>query len=203
MTNLPKVIFVLGLPGSGKGTQCQKIVQEFGCVHLSAGELLRIERSKPGSQFGEMIEKHIKEGTIVPVEVTCSLLEQSMKKEMEADKAKDTFLIDGFPRNKNNMDGWQKEMSHKTDLQFVLIFECTEKECVERCLSRGEAGSGRTDDNIESLQKRQLIRTHISSTEPIIEFYEAKGLVRKVNGSRSPDEVFEDVRKIFVGLKKK
>ena len=196
---LPKVVFVLGLPGSGKGTQCQKITENFGCVHLSAGELLRVERAKPNSHYGELIEKHMREGTIVPVEITCSLLEQAMREEMAKDANKDWFLVDGFPRNQNNLDGWVKQMSDKTDLKFVLLFDCTEEECIQRCLSRGEAGSGRMDDNLESLQKR--IRTHITSTEPIISYYNNKGLVRRINGSRSPDEVFADVRKAFSEFK--
>jgi len=73
---LPTVVFVLGGPGAGKGTQCAKIVQEFQYVHLSAGDLLREERNTPGSKCGELIESHIRNGTIVPVEITCSLLEK-------------------------------------------------------------------------------------------------------------------------------
>ena len=73
--NLPNVLFVLGGPGAGKGTQCTRIVQNFGYVHLSAGDLLRAERQRPGSKVGEQIEDHIRKGSIVPVEITCTLLE--------------------------------------------------------------------------------------------------------------------------------
>jgi UMP-CMP kinase len=76
---LPKVIFVLGGPGAGKGTQCAKIVQNFGYVHLSAGDLLRAERQRAGSKVGEEIEDHIRKGTIVPVEITCTLIENVNK----------------------------------------------------------------------------------------------------------------------------
>jgi len=93
---LPKILFVLGGPGAGKGTQCTKIVQvnerfrmlltlvwsykenllkNFGFVHLSAGDLLRAERARPGSKVGELIEDYIRKGTIVPVEITCTILE--------------------------------------------------------------------------------------------------------------------------------
>lgn len=71
----PNVIFVLGGPGAGKGTQCVRIVQNFGYVHLSAGDLLRAERARPGSKVGEEIEDHIRKGSIVPVEITCTLIE--------------------------------------------------------------------------------------------------------------------------------
>lgn len=77
-TEKPKIVFVLGAPGAGKGTQCEKIVSEFGYVHLSAGDLLRAERNRSGSELGEMIENCIRGGKIVPVAVTCSLLENAI-----------------------------------------------------------------------------------------------------------------------------
>src|SRR5437763_8643303 len=77
------VIFVLGGPGAGKGTQCAKLVADYGFKHLSAGDLLREEQDRPGSEFGEMIKTYIKEGTIVPMEVTVQLLENAMKAYME------------------------------------------------------------------------------------------------------------------------
>merc|ERR1711892_1077052 len=94
----PNIMFVLGGPGAGKGTQCAKIVEQFGHVHLSAGDLLRAERASPGSQYGELIEHHITNGTIVPVEITCSLLERAM-----TESEKNDFLIDGFPRNEESL----------------------------------------------------------------------------------------------------
>ena len=88
------VIFVLGGPGAGKGTQCAYLVSDYGFKHLSAGDLLREEQDRPGSEFGEMIKTYIKEGTIVPMEVTIQLLENAMKATMEKEK-KSLFLIDG------------------------------------------------------------------------------------------------------------
>lgn len=85
-TMKPKVVFVLGAPGSGKGTQCEKIVNKYGYVHLSAGDLLREERTREGSQYGEMIETRIREGKIVPVAVTCSLLENAMNLHIKVSK---------------------------------------------------------------------------------------------------------------------
>ncbi len=79
--------------------------------------MLREERNRPGSEFGELIENHITNGTIVPVEITCSLLERAMNK-----SEKNDFLIDGFPRNENNLLGWNKQMSEKVNLKFVLFF---------------------------------------------------------------------------------
>lgn len=78
----PKVIFVLGAPGSGKGTQCAKIVSDYGYVHLCAGDLLRAERNRPESKLGEMIEEYITAGQIIPVAITCSLIENAMNEQM-------------------------------------------------------------------------------------------------------------------------
>ncbi|CAO2639550.1 UMP-CMP kinase, partial [Lemmus lemmus] len=153
----------------------------YGYTHLSAGELLRDERKNPDSQYGELIEKYIKEGKIVPVEITISLL----KREIWAGE-KNKFLIDGFPRNQDNLQGWNKTMDGKADVSFVLFFDCNNKICIERCLERGKS-SGRTDDNRESLEKR--IQTYLQSTKPIIDLYEEVGKVRKIDASRSVDEV--------------
>ncbi|KAK7870426.1 hypothetical protein R5R35_000717 [Gryllus longicercus] len=189
----PKVVFVLGSPGAGKGTQCKNIVDEFGYVHLSAGDLLREERNKPGSQYGELIESHIRNGSIVPVAITCSLIEKAMN-----DSPSNKFLIDGFPRNKENLSGWAESMADKVDLQAVLFLDCPEEVSTKRCLDRGAQGSGRSDDNPESLKKR--FHTYMNDTMPIIEHYEKQSVVRKVDAERSPAQVFEDIKDIFNAL---
>ena len=89
------VIFVLGGPGAGKGTQCARLVADYGFTHLSAGDLLRAEQQRPGSQFGELIRDYIKNGQIVPMEVTVQLLENAMRNSMEGENKKGLFLIDG------------------------------------------------------------------------------------------------------------
>ena len=122
----PEVLFILGGPGSGKGTTCSDIVKKYGYVHLSAGDLLREERAKAGSELGDLIETHMRNGTIVPVEITCNLLEKAMQ---NSDNPKKRFLIDGFPRNQDNVDGWTKvnvlestnKNTRKFDLELSLI----------------------------------------------------------------------------------
>lgn len=89
------VIFVLGGPGAGKGTQSEKLVADYGFKHLSAGDLLREEQDRPGSKYGELIKSYIKEGTIVPMEVTIQLLENAMGKAIQEEEKK-KFLIDGM-----------------------------------------------------------------------------------------------------------
>lgn len=218
----PLVVFVLGRPGSGKGTQCSKIcqvsgdqlhrrvfqtnaasrprlpAQAFDFVHLSAGDLLREEQNTPSSQYGSLIADCIVSARIVPVDITCSLLEKAMRKHMAAGDRIGRFLIDGFPRNQDNYDGWQRNMSGKVNVAFVLYFDSPEDVCMERCLNRGKAGSGRADDNEYSLRKRMT--TFSSQTWPIIQQYEAEGKVRTVDGSRDPEQVFDDVRRVFSQL---
>ncbi len=141
---------MLGGPGSGKGTQCSNIVRDYGFVHLSAGDLLR-EEQKRESPNAELINTYIKEGKIVPVEITVNLIKTAMQSNM--DKGKHYFLVDGFPRNQNNLDGWEGIMNEFAEVKFVLFFDCPEAVMEERLLSRGKT-SGRADDNIDSIKKR-------------------------------------------------
>ena len=159
----PTVIFVLGGPGSGKGTQCARIVDECGYVHLSAGDLLRAER-KSGSEQGALIDDYIRDGRIVPVEITCKLLVDAIK----ADGGK-RFLVDGFPRNTNNLSGWETVVGSSLRVAGVLVYDCPEEVLEERLMKRGET-SGRIDDNIESIRKR--FRTFQNESWPIIQYYD-------------------------------
>uniref|UniRef100_A0A2K6L005 Cytidine/uridine monophosphate kinase 1 n=1 Tax=Rhinopithecus bieti TaxID=61621 RepID=A0A2K6L005_RHIBE len=112
------------LPLNSKKLASKYLGSKYGYTHLSAGELLRDERKNPDSQYGELIEKYIKEGKIVPVEITISLLKREMDQTMAASAQKNKFLIDGFPRNQDNLQGWNKTMDGKADVSFVLFFDC-------------------------------------------------------------------------------
>lgn len=146
----PRVVFVLGGPGCGKGTQCSKLVETFGFVHLSAGDLLRDERATEGSEHGELIEKHMVDGTIVPVSITCALLKKAMEKAGWEEKR---YLIDGFPRNKDNQAGWSEAMDGITEVSDVLYFELDNETMTARIKKRAET-SGRVDDNEKTIAKR-------------------------------------------------
>ncbi|KAJ1549652.1 hypothetical protein HK405_006522 [Cladochytrium tenue] len=163
------VVFVLGGPGAGKGTQCANLVRDFGFIHLSAGDLLREERQRPGSPYGELINTIIKEGQIVPMEITISLLHKAMK-----ESGATRFLIDGFPRAVDQSDKFEEEVCEG---KLVLYFECPEEELLKRLLKRGET-SGRVDDNIESIKKRFAVFK--STSYPVIEAFEKRGKVAKV-----------------------
>jgi len=180
-----KIVFVLGGPGSGKGTQCAKLVEMFNCAHVSAGDLLRAEVAS-GSEQGQMVEGMIKRGEIVPGHITINLLRQFLDK---TDKT--TVLIDGFPRE------MQQAVDFETSIcpcEFVLFFDCPEEVMRSRLLKRGET-SGRVDDNEESIIKR--FRTFVNTSMPVIEYFEAKGKVRKISAVPTADEVFAEVKKLF------
>ncbi|KAK4592525.1 hypothetical protein RGQ29_016881 [Quercus rubra] len=180
----PTVVFVLGGPGSGKGTQCANIVEHFGYTHLSAGDLLRAE-IKSGSENGTMIQNMIKEGKIVPSEVTIKLLQRAMQ-----ENGNDKFLIDGFPRNEENRAAFEEVT--KIEPAFVLFFDCPEEEMERRLLSRNQ---GREDDNIETIRKR--FKVFLESSLPVIEHYTAREKVRKIDAGRPVEEVFESVKALF------
>jgi UMP-CMP kinase len=190
----PNVVFVLGGPGTGKGTQCARITEQFGYFHLSAGDLLRDERSNPESQHGELINNFIKEGKIVPVEITVRLLANAMKRcKWEGGN----FLIDGFPRSPDNLMGFQEVLGDEVNLRSVLCFECSEAVMEARLLERGKT-SGRDDDNITSIKKR--FKTFQEETMPVVEYLENFGLVHRVNAEQSVEDIWVVVRRFFQTL---
>eukprot|EP00397_Hematodinium_sp_SG-2012_P032230 GEMP01034300.1.p1 GENE.GEMP01034300.1~~GEMP01034300.1.p1 ORF type:complete len:202 (+),score=49.08 GEMP01034300.1:163-768(+) len=187
----PQVVFVLGGPGSGKGTQCAKVLENCsGWSHVSAGDCLRAERNDPDSPDGEVIRKIIDAGNIVPVEITVNLLNKAMLADVEKGVLK--FLVDGFPRNEDNVRGWEKVIGNSMDVRGVLFFDLSEEDMERRLLSRAES-SGRSDDNIEIIRKRFI--TNVEATMPIVQMYKEKGVVVTVDGSPAADEVFAEVAK--------
>eukprot|EP01036_Dinobryon_divergens_P031453 gene31453-40852_t len=184
-----KVVFVLGGPGSGKGTNCARIVRDFGFVHLSAGDLLRAERES-GSSLADMINTFIREGKIVPAEVTVRLLRNAM-----TNSGGDKFLVDGFPRDMQNLECWQKEMSSSiAEVVFLLFLDCPQEIMLARLLERGKT-SGRNDDNEDSIKKRFL--TYEQSTRPIIDYFRGQNKIREVDSNRDIEDVYADVKRFF------
>ncbi|KAK3337274.1 uridylate kinase [Cercophora scortea] len=186
------VLFVLGGPGAGKGTQCARLVSEYGFTHLSAGDLLRAEQERPGSEFGALIKDCIKNGAIVPMEVTVQLLENAMAETIRSapkgSKSAARFLIDGFPRK---MDQALKFEEVVCPAKLVLFFDCPEAEMERRLMERGKT-SGRADDNAESIRKR--FRTFVETSMPVVEHYEKEGRVIKVDATPTPDDVYKDTK---------
>lgn len=181
------VIFVLGGPGAGKGTQSEKMVRDYGFVHLSAGDLLRAEQDRKGSKYGDMIRTHIREGKIVPMEVTVALLENAMREEIKNGKSK--FLIDGFPRKLDQAAKFEKDVCES---KFTLFFDCKEETMEKRILNRSKT-SGREDDNLDSMRKR--FRTFLDTSMPVVDAMAERGKVVQINCEQGPEEVYRDVQK--------
>lgn len=179
------VIFVLGGPGAGKGTQCAKLVKEKGFVHLSAGDLLRAEQARKGSKYGELIASYIKEGNIVPQEVTIALLKQAIGEAYAQGSNK--FLVDGFPRKMDQAITFEEEVAESA---FTLFFECPESVMLDRLLERGKT-SGRADDNIESIKKR--FKTFIDTSMPVVDYFDKQNKVVKVRCDHPVDVVYNQV----------
>jgi UMP-CMP kinase len=179
-----KVIFVLGGPGSGKGTQCKLITERFGYTHLCAGDLLRAERAS-GSELADMINRIMMEGKIVPSEVTTNLLLKNMK---QCGNSK--FIIDGFPRNEENRTSWEELAGSDAETQFMLLLDCPQDIMMDRLMERGKT-SGRSDDNKETILKR--LKSDSVASAPVIEHFRSLGKLRVVNSNRPIDDVFADV----------
>ena len=190
---LPRVIFVLGGPASGKGTQCLKLSHEFGMKHLSAGELLR-EEQLSGSDDGKLIDAIIKEGKIVPVQITLNLLKRAIVNDA---RTCNRFLIDGFPRNWDNLHGWEGSMADTCLVEAVMFIDCPETELEKRLLHRGLT-SGRSDDNLATAKKR--FQTFYAATMPIVEHFESKNLLIRVRGDASIDDVYAQLREATLPL---
>lgn len=156
-----RVCFILGGPGAGKGTQSEFMKNYYPCVHLSAGELLR--NVPVDSPHKALVDDCLVAGKIVPVEISLSLLRDAMQ---QAHGKSLVFLIDGFPRNFDNLQGWVTCMKHVASVWGVLMFTCPLQELEQRILSRAET-SGRSDDNIKSAQKR--FATFERETMPVVD----------------------------------
>lgn len=186
------VVFFLGGPGSGKGTQSANLVHDYGFVHLSAGDLLRAEQIREGSQYGELIKTYIREGKIVPMEITVALLSNAMADSLATAPpptgTKARFLIDGFPR-KLDQAVFFEEMVCPSEL--VLFLDCPEEVMEKRLLKRGET-SGRDDDNAESIRKR--FRTFVETSMPVVHAFEKQDKVVSVKATGSVEEVYAVVK---------
>jgi len=195
----PQVVFVLGGPGSGKGTQCSKVIEnDSSWAHVSAGDCLRDERANPDSKDGQFINDLISKGDLVPVEITLKLIKKVMMGHCEKGVCK--FLLDGFPRNQDNIDGWNSMIGDSMDVCGVLFFDLSEDAMLKRLLKRGEE-SGRPDDNIEAIKKR--FKVNMEQCLPIVKQYEAKGVVVTISSEPPADEVYQSVKKAIAAWESK
>jgi len=187
------VVFLLGGPGSGKGTQSNNLVRDYAFTHLSAGDLLRAEQVREGSQYGDLIRSYIKEGKIVPMEITVALLSNAMAEALANNPktgkdGKARFLIDGFPRKLDQAVFFEQTVCPS---EMTLFLNCPEEVMEKRLLKRGET-SGRDDDNAESIRKR--FRVFVETSMPVVMAFEEQDKVVSVEATGGVDEVYQRIK---------
>lgn len=182
-----KVIFVLGGPGSGKGTQCEKIVAKYGYNHLSSGDLLRDEVHS-GSERGNKLKEIMEKGELVSLDIVLELIRDAMVKHIGHSTG---FLIDGYPRELDQGKRFENEI---ITCQCVIAFEVSEEVMRQRLMKRGET-SGRVDDNAETIIKR--LKTFNDLTKPVIEYYEKQHKAHPIDASGSIDDIFAKVTHVI------
>lgn len=181
----PNVVFVLGGPGTGKGTMCELAESQLGWTHLSIGDLLRAER-QAGGPSAATIERYIKAGQLVPNEITVTLLKDAMER-ITRTTGKNNFLLDGFPRSLNNLDGWYEIFGKQTELPKMLYFECPYDVLEKRILARAKY-TGRSDDNVESMKLR--FDTFRTETLPTVELFRGKHKCIEIDTSQDRQAVY-------------
>ncbi|GMR32600.1 hypothetical protein PMAYCL1PPCAC_02795, partial [Pristionchus mayeri] len=182
------IFFIMGGPGSGKGTQCEKIVAKYGLSHLSSGDLLRDE-VKSGSSRGAELTKIMEAGQLVPLTVVLDLIKEAMLKEVA--KGSKGFLIDGYPREVAQGDQFEAEIM---PAKLAVFFEVSEETLVKRLLKRAET-SGRADDNMDTIKLR--LKTFNEATAPVVAHYEKKGKLARIKAEGTVEEIFSEVVKHF------
>lgn len=177
------IIFLIGGPGSGKGTQATRILKDFDMGYMSAGELLRQETTS-GSELGQFISEQMKLGNILPQEIVIDLLKKEIIKQNS-----NHYLIDGFPRKIDQAETFEKNIC---PCAFALFLDVPDDILVERLIGRSQ-DSGREDDNPETIKLR--IKTFHEISEQVFDYFSPMGKAVKIDGNRDPDEVYEDVKK--------
>lgn len=177
-------LVIFGPPGSGKGTQSENIINKYGLVHLSTGDLLRAEKNS-GSELGNKIKELIDNGNLVPD----SLVEEMVKKNVTNNKEAAGFIFDGFPRT-TTQAAWLDNMlaEQGQSVTQMLALDVDDNELRTRILERGKV-SGRADDQDENIINNRIAVYH-KQTQPVIDFYSAQGKFVSVDGIGSLDDVF-------------
>ena len=168
-------IALLGPPGSGKGTQAERLREELGYLWLSTGELLRAARAE-GSELGRRAGEFMDRGELIPDEVIVDVVQQALTEVGDR-----PVLLDGFPRTVA-----QAELGPELDV--AILIDVPDDVVAERIAGRGQ---GRADDNPETVHER--LRVYHEETEPLVDHYESQGRLRRVDGAQSPDAVHDDV----------
>lgn len=180
-------IILFGPPGSGKGTQSERLVFKYGLKHLSTGDILRSEIAGQ-TPLGLEAKNFMDKGQLVPDEVVIGMISSALEKNPQAKG----FLFDGFPRTEAQAEALDKLLKLKqTEIGIVLALMVSEEELVQRLLNRGIT-SGRTDDNNEGVIRARIVEYH-QKTSPVADYYRKFNKVFDIPGEGSVDEIFESL----------
>ena len=182
-------ILLLGAQGSGKGTQANRIAEEFGLEHIATGDMLRAEMAS-GSELGLKAKPIVDRGDLVPDDLMVELIRNAL--------GDDGFVLDGFPRNvaqAEALDEMLREEGRDLDIVFELQIP---REVVTKRLRKRADLEGRADDTPEAIERR--LDTFYRDTEPVIEYYRPRGIVVGIHADRAIDEVFAEIQEALTHL---
>lgn len=180
-------IVLFGAPGSGKGTQSAKLIDEYGLYHISTGELLR-DHIRRGTPLGLTANEYISKGHLIPDDLMIRILDDVLDKEAAGKKG---VVFDGFPRTLAQADALKELLEKRgTELHAVIGLEVPEEELVDRMIKRGQQ-TGRADDTPETIKER--LKVYHDQTHPLRDYYTKGGQYLPVNGSGIVDEIFSEI----------
>ena len=180
-------LVLFGAPGSGKGTQSARLIDQYGLYHISTGELLRDHIAR-GTELGKTADSFISKGNLIPDQLMIDILDDELERNAKGAKG---VIFDGFPRTIPQAEALKGLLEKRgTKLHGVIGLEVPEEELVERLLNRGKE-TGRADDNLETIKNR--LNVYHSQTEPLRDHYEAEGLYMPVNGHGIVDEIYHNI----------
>lgn len=182
-------IVIFGAPGSGKGTQSDKIIDKYHLFHISTGDVLR-DNMRRGTELGKVAKGYIDQGQLVPDELIIDLLAQVLDE--NKDKAADGVIFDGYPRTIPQAEALEQLLADRgTRIDAVVGLEVPDEELIKRILLRGQL-SGRADDNEETARKR--LEVYYNQTSPLKAYYEEQGKYLAINGMGTIDGIFDQIR---------
>ena len=181
-------IVIFGAPGSGKGTQSERLIEKYGLHHISTGELLRDHIARQ-THLGKVADTYISQGQLIPDELMIYVLEDIFKQNPET--VEKGVIFDGFPRTIPQAEALAVMLGkYNTEIHSVIGLEVDEDELVRRMIERGK-NSGRSDDNIDTIRKR--LDVYHRQTAPLKEYYLGKGTYRAINGNGDLDRISNDI----------
>ena len=186
-----KNIVIFGAPGSGKGTQSDLLIKNYGLGHISTGDVLR-EEIKKVSELGKTAQGFIDNGQLIPDDLMVSILAKVYDSFGRGHKG---VIFDGFPRTIPQAEALKDMLDQRGDKVAAMIeLDVPEDELMKRLLLRGQQ-CGRADDNEETIKKRLVV--YHSQTQPLIEWYKKEGLHHHINGLGELDRIFADIQKVI------